>query len=37
VRSQNLALLMATHNHDLARRIGRVVEIRNGVITESKG
>ncbi len=30
VRTQNLALLMATHNHDLARRIGRVVEIKAG-------
>jgi lipoprotein-releasing system ATP-binding protein len=33
VRSQNLALLMATHNHDLAKRMGRVVEIKNGVLT----
>ncbi len=32
VRTQNLALLMATHNHDLARRMGRVVEIRDGVL-----
>jgi lipoprotein-releasing system ATP-binding protein len=30
--TQNLALLMATHNHDLARRTGRVVEIRDGLI-----
>jgi lipoprotein-releasing system ATP-binding protein len=32
VKTQHLALLMATHNHDLARRMGRVMEIRNGVI-----
>lgn len=32
VRTQNLALLMATHNHDLAQRMGRVVEIRDGVL-----
>lgn len=30
VRTQNLALLMATHNHQLAERMGRVVEIRDG-------
>ncbi|MDD4616258.1 MAG: ABC transporter ATP-binding protein [Alphaproteobacteria bacterium] len=30
VASQNLALLMATHNFDLARKMGRVVEIRAG-------
>jgi len=34
VRTQNLALLMATHNHDLARRMGRVVEIRAGVLAQ---
>lgn len=33
VRTQNLALLMATHNHDLARRMGRVVEIRDGMLS----
>lgn len=33
IRTQNLALLMATHNHDLAKRMGRVVEIRDGVLT----
>ena len=35
IETQNLALLMATHNHDLARRMGRVMEIRNGVIVEA--
>jgi lipoprotein-releasing system ATP-binding protein len=35
IRTQNLALLMATHNHDLAKRMGRVVEIRNGSIIEA--
>lgn len=30
VRTQNLALLMATHNHDLAHRIGRVAELKDG-------
>ena len=34
IRTQNLALLMATHNHDLAQRMGRVVEIREGVVVE---
>lgn len=33
VRTQNLALLMATHNHDLARNMQRVVEIRDGIVT----
>jgi lipoprotein-releasing system ATP-binding protein len=32
VRTQNLALLMATHNHDLAKQMGKTVEIRDGVI-----
>ena len=32
VETENLALLMATHNHDLAKRMGRVVEIRDGVM-----
>lgn len=30
VKSQKLALLMATHNHDLARKMSRTVEIRSG-------
>ena len=33
VKSQNLALLMATHNHDLARRMSKLVEIKDGVLT----
>jgi lipoprotein-releasing system ATP-binding protein len=33
VKSQNLALFMATHNHELARRMGRVVEMRGGIVT----
>ncbi|MGB9154683.1 MAG: ABC transporter ATP-binding protein [Alphaproteobacteria bacterium] len=32
VKSQNLALLMATHNHDLAHKMSRVVEITDGVL-----
>jgi len=32
VQSQNLALFMATHNHDLAERMGRVVEMQAGVV-----
>jgi lipoprotein-releasing system ATP-binding protein len=32
VESQNLALFMATHNHDLAARMGRVVEMQGGVV-----
>jgi lipoprotein-releasing system ATP-binding protein len=32
VKTQNLALLMATHNHDLAHKMGRLVEIRDGVL-----
>lgn len=31
-QSQNLALLMATHNHDLARKMSRTVEIRDGIL-----
>ncbi len=33
VQSQNLALLMATHNHDLARKMNRLVEIKDGRLT----
>lgn len=33
VRSEKLALLMATHNHDLARKMSRVVEIRDGMLS----
>ncbi len=33
VRTQNLALLMATHNHELAQRMGRVVEIKGGILS----
>ena len=33
VKSQGLALLMATHNHELAAKMGRVVELRDGVLT----
>jgi len=32
IRTQNLAVLMATHNHELARRMKRVVEIRDGLL-----
>lgn len=32
VKTQDFALLMATHNHDLARRMKRVVEIKGGVL-----
>lgn len=34
VKSQNLALLMATHNHELAERMSRIVELKDGVIEE---
>lgn len=34
IKSQNLALLMATHNHDIAYRMRRVVELREGIIKE---
>jgi lipoprotein-releasing system ATP-binding protein len=36
VRAQKLALLMATHNHELARKVSRVVEIREGVLFSQK-
>jgi len=32
IQSQNLALFMATHNHELAQRMGRVVEMRGGLV-----
>ena len=32
VKTQNFALLMATHNHDLAKRMKCVVEIKGGVL-----
>jgi len=35
VKAQSLALLMATHNHELARQMGRVVEIRDGAIGQA--
>jgi lipoprotein-releasing system ATP-binding protein len=35
VKAQNLALLMATHNHDLAQKMARVVEIRDGVLSSA--
>ncbi len=35
VKTQNLALLMATHNHDLATKMGRVLEMKNGMISSS--
>jgi lipoprotein-releasing system ATP-binding protein len=35
VRSQNLALFMATHNHDLAKRMGRVARMQGGVVEEA--
>ncbi len=33
VNGEKLALLMATHNHDLARKMKRAVEIRDGVLS----
>jgi lipoprotein-releasing system ATP-binding protein len=33
VKSENLALLMATHNHELAKRMGRITELRDGLLT----
>lgn len=36
VYTQNLALLMATHNHDLAQRMGRVVEIIDGNLVDHR-
>jgi len=32
VKSQNLALLMATHNHDLAGKMSKLVEIHDGAL-----
>lgn len=32
VRNENLALLMATHNLDLAKRMGRVVQLKDGLV-----
>jgi lipoprotein-releasing system ATP-binding protein len=32
IREEGAAALIATHNHDLARRADRVVTIRNGLI-----
>ena len=32
VATQKLALLMATHNHDLAARMGGAVQIQDGVL-----
>lgn len=32
VQSQNLALLMATHNHDLAGKMSRIVEMKDGML-----
>jgi len=34
IHSQGLALLMATHNHELAQQMERVVEIRDGTLAE---
>ena len=34
VVSRNLAVLMATHNHSLAERLSRVVEIKDGLVAE---
>ena len=34
VRGQGLAFLMATHNHDLAKRMGRVIEMKDGILAE---
>lgn len=36
VASRKLALLMATHNHDLAKKMSRIVEIRTGCLYPSK-
>ena len=33
VQSQGLALLMATHNHELAHKMSKLVEIRGGVLS----
>jgi lipoprotein-releasing system ATP-binding protein len=32
IKSQNLAVLMATHNHELASRMSRTVELKDGVL-----
>jgi lipoprotein-releasing system ATP-binding protein len=32
IREEGAAALIATHNHDLARRADRIVTIRNGLI-----
>jgi len=32
IREEGAAGLIATHNHDLARRADRIVTIRNGII-----
>lgn len=32
IRNENAAALIATHNHDLARRADRIVTLRNGLI-----
>jgi lipoprotein-releasing system ATP-binding protein len=34
VHTQNLALLMATHNHSLAKKMVKVVEIRDGALAQ---
>ncbi len=34
IHSQGLALLMATHNHELAQQMDRVVEIRDGILAD---
>jgi len=36
IRTQNLAVLMATHNHELAGKMKRVVEIRDGALSEAR-
>ena len=36
VKSQNLALFMATHNHDLAKRMSRGVEMQGGLVVNSR-
>ncbi|MDD3288682.1 MAG: ABC transporter ATP-binding protein [Alphaproteobacteria bacterium] len=37
VKTQGLGLLMATHNHELAARMGRVCELQGGCIVSSSG
>ncbi len=32
IREEGVAALIATHNHDLARRANRIVTLRNGLI-----